>query len=305
MVITTNHLFQHTTRPSQTSKAGIFHQEGLPPRKKGPISKVKERVLAEEAKKSQGRRPECLYIVNEWVALFWDVKKEEINARRRRTWVSDTDSRPSSGKEMPRRKEPRHAPLFSDVVLKALGGVCLLKRHDLGVFSANRKPRRVNVGNAVFLCSKENDAKMIKAVRDFTEYCEDDKAAVILTAERAVVGAVDSWILFLFYDGPEPSKEVFQNFTDIGAVLNTARKRSFADMIAWSNWVVLPGFNVLGGTETIPLPDASKAETVLGDIHAHWRVRWPTWVRVGSWRRLRISPSRSGSCRRRGRGARI
>lgn len=126
-------------------------------------------------------------------------------------------------------------------------------------------------GNAVFLRSKDNDAKMLKAVRDFTEYCEDDKAAVIVTAERAVIGAVDSWILFLFYDGPSPPKEVFKNFTDIGAVLNTARKRSFSDMMAWSNWVVLPGVNVLGGTETIPLPSSANAETVLGDIHKHWR----------------------------------
>jgi hypothetical protein len=126
-------------------------------------------------------------------------------------------------------------------------------------------------GNLVFVQSEETDRKMLKAVRDFGEYNTDDKAAVIVTAERTNVDLVDSWILFLFYDWPEVPPGTFDNFTSIGPLLNTVRQRTYADLLAFSNWVIAKGEVVMIGTETTPLPNAGHGEEVMEGIHAHWR----------------------------------
>ncbi|KAK4220792.1 hypothetical protein QBC38DRAFT_163328 [Podospora fimiseda] len=128
-------------------------------------------------------------------------------------------------------------------------------------------------GNLVFLRNAEVDRRLLKAVRDFTEYNTDDKAAVIVTAERAQVNLVDTWILFLFYDGPSPPANTFKNFTSIpGLITKTDRTRTYADLMTFSNWVVLKGFQVMIGTETIPIPSSALSDEVLWEgIHAHWR----------------------------------
>lgn len=108
-------------------------------------------------------------------------------------------------------------------------------------------------------------------MRDFTEYNTDPKAAVIVTAERTNVNLVDSWIIFLFYDGPAPPEGKFANFTDANPILDTTRERTYADLMALSNWVVLKGVVVDIATETIPLPSAANEEAVMEALHAHWR----------------------------------
>lgn len=127
-------------------------------------------------------------------------------------------------------------------------------------------------GNLVFpLRTDDMDSKLLKAVRDFTEYNTDDKAAVIVTAERGNVDIIDSWILFLFYDGPSPPEGLFKNFTDVGPILNTCRERTYADLMAFSNWVVIKASVVDIATETIPIPSAANKEKVMDALHAHWR----------------------------------
>ncbi|KAH8648430.1 hypothetical protein BX600DRAFT_490161 [Xylariales sp. PMI_506] len=124
-------------------------------------------------------------------------------------------------------------------------------------------------GNLWFERSDEVDAQMLQAVRDFTEYNTDPKAAVIVTAERAYLDLLDTWLLFVFYDGTDP-QDAFKNFTDIGPTLSTATVQSYAELIENSNWVIVKGSVVDIGTETIPLP-SSEHEDVLEAIHAHWR----------------------------------
>ncbi|KAK4466382.1 hypothetical protein QBC42DRAFT_343165 [Cladorrhinum samala] len=137
-------------------------------------------------------------------------------------------------------------------------------------------------GNLVYLRTPETDRKILRAVRDFTEFNTDDRAAVIVTAERAQVNLVDTWILFLFYDGPTPPADTFKNFTSNGIpglITNTARTRTYADLMALSNWVVLRGFQVMIATETVPIPSSSSSSSssALSDeilwqgIHSHWR----------------------------------
>lgn len=126
-------------------------------------------------------------------------------------------------------------------------------------------------GNLVFLRTPDKDKQLLKAVRDFTEYNTDDKAAVIVTAERTNVNLIDSWIIFIFYDSPTPPANIFKNFTDIGPITNTLKTQSYADLMAGSNWVIVPASTVHIATETIPLPSDDVWEEVFDSIHTHWR----------------------------------
>ncbi|KAL5116777.1 hypothetical protein ACEQ8H_005389 [Pleosporales sp. CAS-2024a] len=126
-------------------------------------------------------------------------------------------------------------------------------------------------GNLVYLRTPEKDKKLLRAVRDFTEYNEDEKAAVIVTAERTNVDIVDSWIIFLFYDGETPPAGMFDNFTDINPLLDTTRTRTYADLMALSNWVIVKASVVDIATETIPIPSAENAVEVMEGLHNHWR----------------------------------
>lgn len=125
-------------------------------------------------------------------------------------------------------------------------------------------------GNLVYLRTPEKDKQLLKAVRDWTEYNEDDKAAVIVTVARANINVVDSWIIFLIYDGPSHPSGLFKNFTDINSLLDTTRTRTYADLMALSNWVVIKGNVVNIATETIPLPSAANAVEIMEGLHSHW-----------------------------------
>jgi hypothetical protein len=126
-------------------------------------------------------------------------------------------------------------------------------------------------GNLVFLRTPEKDVQLLQAVRDFTEYNDDEKAAVIVTAERTNVNVVDSWIIFLFYDGPTPPAGIFDNFTDVNPLLDTTRTRTYADLMALSNWVIVKASVVDIATETIPIPSAANSLQVMQTLHNHWR----------------------------------
>jgi len=136
-----------------------------------------------------------------------------------------------------------------------------------------RRQGNVVGGNLVFLRTPSVDHQLLKAVRDFTEHNEDEKAAIIVTAERANLNLIDSWIIFLFYDGPVVPPGTFTAFTN-GAnipILNTVRERTYADLMAFSNWVVVKGSVVDIGTETIPNASEENFEETIEAIHAFWR----------------------------------
>ncbi|KAI5860495.1 FAD-binding domain-containing protein [Durotheca rogersii] len=129
----------------------------------------------------------------------------------------------------------------------------------------------VVAGNLVFARTPGTDARLLRAVRDFTEHNADDRAAIIVTAERGNIDLLDAWILFLFYDGPVVPPGTFDNFTAAGPLLNTLKVQSYAHLMGTSNWVVVRGSVVTIATETVPLPPAASVDRVLGGLHAHWR----------------------------------
>ncbi|KAF2270975.1 FAD-binding domain-containing protein [Lojkania enalia] len=124
-------------------------------------------------------------------------------------------------------------------------------------------------GNLVFGADKTPE--MLAAVRDFTEYNTDENAGIIMTAEITALGAVDLWIMFLFYDGPTPPAGVFKNFTDIGPFVNNCKSRSYYDLLSSNNWAVVKGSAYTIATETLPLPNATVGAEVLSTLYDHWK----------------------------------
>jgi hypothetical protein len=112
---------------------------------------------------------------------------------------------------------------------------------------------------------------LLAAVRNFTDDYPDEKAAIIMTAEFTVLGAVDIWIMFLFYDGPNPPAGVFDIFTDIKPLTNDCKTRSYYDLLTHNNFGVLKGSIYSITTETLPVPSAENGAEVLGAIHNNWK----------------------------------
>jgi hypothetical protein len=50
-----------------------------------------------------------------------------------------------------------------------------------------------------------------------------------VTAEHALV--LNTWIMFLFYDGPEPPEGVFDNFTAIHPIETTKTWDTYYDLV--------------------------------------------------------------------------
>lgn len=125
-------------------------------------------------------------------------------------------------------------------------------------------------GTMTFTDSPAKASALLKAVRDFTEYCDDDKAALILTSVK-VIGLVDVWVMFAFYDGPSPPDWVFANFTAAGTLTNTCKTQSYASLLSANNVGVVKGSVYSIGTETMPLPSSQNGAEVMGAFHSHWR----------------------------------
>ncbi|RYP15350.1 hypothetical protein DL766_009431 [Monosporascus sp. MC13-8B] len=121
-----------------------------------------------------------------------------------------------------------------------------------------------------FYANNKTTPAILQAIRDFTEYNTDHKAAIIPTAERTLATLVDLWIVFVFYDGPEPPTGIFDNFTSIGPFINTAKTQSMSELISGNNWAVLKGSAYQIGTEMVPLPSAADGPEFLGAFYKHW-----------------------------------
>lgn len=125
-------------------------------------------------------------------------------------------------------------------------------------------------GNLIFDATKTTTPALLAALRDFTDYYPDDKAGIIMTAERTLGTAVDLWIMFLYYNGPTPPPGVFDNFTSIGSPINTCKTQSMHALLSGNNWAVVKGSVYTIGTETTPLPPPAHGKEVLEAFYARW-----------------------------------
>ncbi|KAI2625678.1 FAD binding domain-containing protein [Hypoxylon sp. NC1633] len=125
-------------------------------------------------------------------------------------------------------------------------------------------------GNLWFDATPENTAALLTAVRNFTENYPDEKAGIIMTAERTLSTLVDIWVMFLYYNGPEPPQGVFDDFLAIGPIINTCKTQRYSDFLSGNNWAVIKGSVYTIGTETMPLPSKEDGPEVMQTIYDTW-----------------------------------
>ncbi|KKA30937.1 hypothetical protein TD95_004330 [Thielaviopsis punctulata] len=125
-------------------------------------------------------------------------------------------------------------------------------------------------GNYIFFNSEETETKLLAAVRDFTEYYPDPKAAIILTHQQAI-GVVSLWTMFLFYDGAQPPVGVFDNFTCLNPAVDTTQTRSYKDLLDANSRGSTEGLVFTIGTETLPNPSTEHGAEVLAGVQQAWR----------------------------------
>jgi len=110
----------------------------------------------------------------------------------------------------------------------------------------------------------------LPAIRDFVEYYPDDKAAVIVTNEITLASLLNIWVIFLFYDGPEPPVGTFDNITNIGPLVNTCTTTTYYDFVSQEDSIVFMGDVYMIATESTSLPSASVGLEVLSSYHNYF-----------------------------------
>ncbi|KAI0794172.1 FAD binding domain-containing protein [Fomes fomentarius] len=134
-------------------------------------------------------------------------------------------------------------------------------------------------GNLVF--EGEQSPQILRALQNFTQYYPDEKAGVILTSEITALNLVHLWIIFLFYDGPTPPPGVFDMFTSLKPIINSARTRSYYDLLSFNDWAVLHGSVYTIATETTPLLPADSPAAI-DTTNAHLEEVFNHWVNVST-----------------------
>ncbi|KAH7025769.1 FAD binding domain-containing protein [Microdochium trichocladiopsis] len=129
-------------------------------------------------------------------------------------------------------------------------------------------------GSLVFTATPNITVNLLSALRDFTENYPDEKAGIIMTAERTLGTLVDLWIMFLYYNGPEPPAGLFDRFINAGASINTCKTQSMHSLLSGNNWAVVKGSVYTIGTETIALPPAgpsgTEGDAVMQSVYDLW-----------------------------------
>ncbi|KAJ5464448.1 FAD-linked oxidoreductase [Penicillium daleae] len=121
-------------------------------------------------------------------------------------------------------------------------------------------------GNYVFTADKT--PQVLTALRNFADNYPDDKAAIILTSEHGLV--IDFWIMFLFYDGPEPPAGVFDEFTAIDHTSTTKTWDTYYDLLKNNDFFILHGQRYTIATETTPVPNSTVGTAPLQEYYDHW-----------------------------------
>ncbi|RDW57061.1 hypothetical protein BP6252_13876 [Coleophoma cylindrospora] len=125
-------------------------------------------------------------------------------------------------------------------------------------------------GTMVFTSSASVDDQILLAVRDFVEYYPDEKAAIIVTKEITIASLVEIWLIFFFYDGPTPPAGTFDNFTNIGPLVNTCKTTTYYDFVSADDALVITGEVYMITTEATTLPNATVGLEVMRSYHDYY-----------------------------------
>ncbi|KAF7125294.1 hypothetical protein CNMCM5793_001472 [Aspergillus hiratsukae] len=138
-------------------------------------------------------------------------------------------------------------------------------------------------GNYIFTADKT--PQVLSALRDFTEHYPDDKAAIIVTCEHGLL--LHTWIMFLFYDGPEPPEGVFTTLQQSNIsmlpkpgtatmtwLVTLPQSSGLAYLILkqlkHNDFFILHGQRYTIATETTPLPNKTVGAGVMQTYYDHW-----------------------------------
>jgi hypothetical protein len=130
--------------------------------------------------------------------------------------------------------------------------------------------------------AKDKTPKLLAAVRDFTQYYPDPKAAIIATAEATAYGAAQLWVIFFFYDGPSPPEHVFQNFTRIAHLNSDTKMQSYSKLLYGNNNYVLNG-SYYSVTSTVPLEEDPVANFTVTRLQPKHCLSLPSKTELKSW----------------------
>jgi hypothetical protein len=74
--------------------------------------------------------------------------------------------------------------------------------------------------------------EIFSALHEFTPTNADDEKAAIILADNVTVGGLRLFIIFYYYEGPEPPTEgAFADFLKIQAATDATKTRSYADLV--------------------------------------------------------------------------
>lgn len=78
----------------------------------------------------------------------------------------------------------------------------------------------------------DKSKEIFKALHDFVPGNADDTKAAIILTDIIAVGGTQLFLVFYFYDGPEPPTiGPFAKFLDIDSALDTASTQSYAKLV--------------------------------------------------------------------------
>ncbi|KAJ6151702.1 hypothetical protein N7470_006830 [Penicillium chermesinum] len=122
-------------------------------------------------------------------------------------------------------------------------------------------------GNFVFGADKT--PQLMTALRNFVDNYPDDKAAIILTSERGAL--IDFWIMFVFYDGPEPPAGVFDEFEAIDHTSTAKTWDTYYDLLKNNDFFILQWWATLRYCHRdYACPQCPRRAAPLQDLYDHW-----------------------------------
>ncbi|UZJ51807.1 hypothetical protein CBS101457_001127 [Exobasidium rhododendri] len=129
-------------------------------------------------------------------------------------------------------------------------------------------------GNLIYFANQT--IAVLEAIRDFTRYNTDPKAAIIGTYEKLITPGLglnldEACLMFIVYDGPDPGT-LFNNFTKLPYLINTLKGgQTYNDIVN----LPLPGATKLGAGNNF---FRNSVQHIDDDSYKTSIANWQTWA---------------------------